>query len=284
MLAELKPDLLFDVVVPDARRDLALTGFAHGCHVLTEKPMADSLAHAREIVAAGKAAGRLHAVVQNRRYNAGVRRIRRFIESGAIGEVTSVHCDFFIAPHFGGFREEMEHVLLLDMAIHTFDAARFMAGAAPEAVYCHEWEPRNSWYRQGSSAAAIFEMSDGIVFTYAGSWCANGERTSWDSDWRIVGTKGAILWDGEAGLTARIATEAGEPGQRVLKAMDPVEVPPLLPEDRGGGHLGVIEDFVAAVRGGGVPETNGEDNLKSLAMVFGAIDSARLRQRVTIEA
>ena len=32
------------------------------------------------------------------------------------------------APHFGGFREEMDNVLLLDMAIHTFDAARFVSG------------------------------------------------------------------------------------------------------------------------------------------------------------
>jgi predicted dehydrogenase len=284
MMDRLGPDLLFDCVVPAARRDLALSGFGHGCHVLTEKPMADSIPHAREIIAAGKAAGRLHAVVQNRRYNPAVRRIRRFVESGAIGDVTSVHCDFFLAPHFGGFREEMEHVLLVDMAIHTFDAARYMAGATPLAVYCHEWEPKNSWYRQGSSAAAIFELSGGVVFTYAGSWCANGERTSWDSDWRIVGTKGSVLWDGEEGVTARIATERGEPGQRVLRAMEPVEVPPLDAEDRVGGHLGVMADFVAAVRNGGEPETRGEDNLKSLAMVFAAVESARLGRRVTIES
>ena len=68
-------------------------------------------------------AARLHAVVQNRRYLAGVRRIARVLDSGAIGALTSIHCDFFLAPHFGGFREEMDHVLLIDMAIHTFDAA-----------------------------------------------------------------------------------------------------------------------------------------------------------------
>ncbi len=70
-------------------------------------------------------------MIQNRRYIANVRRIRRFLDSGAIGTPTSIHCDFFIAPHFGGFREEMGHVLLLDMAIHTFDAARFMVNGEP---------------------------------------------------------------------------------------------------------------------------------------------------------
>ena len=30
----------------------------------------------------------------------------------------------------------MEHVLLLDMAIHTFDQARLITGADPVSVYC----------------------------------------------------------------------------------------------------------------------------------------------------
>ena len=66
-----KPDLVFDVVVPDARHGLALTALGRGCHLLTEKPMADSLAHAEDIIAAARKADRLHAVVQNRRSNRG---------------------------------------------------------------------------------------------------------------------------------------------------------------------------------------------------------------------
>ena len=46
-----------------------------------------------------------------------------------------------LRPHFGGFREEMDHVLLLDMAIHSFDALRCMTGLAASGVYCREWNP-----------------------------------------------------------------------------------------------------------------------------------------------
>ena len=176
VLEKTKPDVVFDVVVPAARHDVAFAAFENGCHLLTEKPLADSREHAQAILDAARRANRVHAVVQNRRYVANVRRIRRFLESGAIGAPTSIHCDFFVAPHFGGFREEMRHVLLLDMAIHTFDAARYMVKGEPQEVYCQEWEPQNSWYRQGSSATAIFGMSGGIVFTYRGSWCADGFR------------------------------------------------------------------------------------------------------------
>ena len=71
-----------------------------------------------------------------------------------------------------------------------------MIGKKPLAVYCHETNPKGSWYRHGASANAIFEFDDGAVFTYRGSWCAEGANTSWESRWRIVGSKGTILWDG----------------------------------------------------------------------------------------
>ena len=59
-------------------------------------------------------------------------------------------------------------------------------------------------------------------------------------------------------------------------------MPLLDPRDRIGGHLGVIRDFVAAVGSGSPPETAGTDNIKSLAMVFGAIESAEAGRRVEI--
>ncbi|TIR18028.1 MAG: Gfo/Idh/MocA family oxidoreductase [Mesorhizobium sp.] len=279
VLDETKPDAVFDVVVPAARREVALSAFAHHCHLLTEKPLADSPENARAIIAAARQAGRVHAVVQNRRYVANVRRIRRFLDSGAIGKPTSIHADFFIAPHFGGFREEMDHVLLLDMAIHTFDAARYMVAGEPASVYCQEWEPASSWYRQGSSASAVFDLGGGKVFTYAGSWCADGFRTSWEGSWRIVAERGSLLWDGHDGLKAEVVA-SGRDG--IIDKTHSIEVPALDPADRVGGHLGIIQDFMRAIETGTEPETRGVDNIKSLAMVFGAIESAETGRRVAI--
>ncbi|PBB16222.1 Gfo/Idh/MocA family oxidoreductase [Mesorhizobium sp. WSM4313] len=279
VLDQTKPDAVFDVVVPAARRAVALSAFAHDCHLLTEKPLADSPENARAIVEAARKARRIHAVVQNRRYVANVRRIRRFLDSGVIGKPTSIHADFFVAPHFGGFREEMAHVLLLDMAIHTFDAARYMVAGEPASVYCQEWEPVNSWYRQGSSASAVFDLGGGKVFTYAGSWCADGFRTSWEGSWRIVAERGSLLWDGHDGLKAEVIA-SGRDG--IIDKTQPIEVPPLDPADRVDGHLGIIRDFMHAIETGAEPETRGADNIKSLAMVFGAIESAESGRRVTI--
>lgn len=275
-------DVVFDVVVPDARQSVALSAISHGCHLLSEKPLAASLDEARAIITAARKADRIVAVVQNRRYLSNVRRIRRLVDSGAIGRPTSIHCDFFLAPHFGGFREEMDHVLLLDMAIHTFDAARAMTGLEARRVYCHEWNPVNSWFRQGSSAAAIFELDDGAVLTYRGSWCADGEQTSWEAAWRIVGASGSLTWDGKD--TIRAEGVAGTAREGLFSPLAPVDVPPPDDGDRTGGHLGVMRDFIAAVKGGPAPETLASDNFRSLAMVFGAIRSAETGSPVEIES
>ena len=100
---------------------------------------------------------------KNRRFSEGIRKVRATLDSGVLGRITAVHCDFFIGAHFGGFRDVMEHVLLLDMAIHTFDAARFISGQEPVAAYCVETNPAGSWYAHGAAANAIFEFTDDVV-------------------------------------------------------------------------------------------------------------------------
>ena len=278
MLSATKPDLLFDVVVPGARQDVVATGLRQGCHVLSEKPMAISMQDARNLVRLSAKTGKTHAVMQNRRYNMGVRRIRRLIESGALGTLTGVHADFFIGAHFGGFREQMQNVLLVDMAIHTFDAARFMSGKEPLAVFCHETNPAGSWNAHGAAANAIFEMGDDVTFTYRGSWVAEGAPTNWDASWRIIGTNGTVLWDGADQFDARAL--AGSDG--FLRPLAPLEVPPPADEGQTLGHTSVIAEFLLALGDKRPPETVGHDNIKSLAMVFGAVESARTRTRVEI--
>lgn len=273
-------DMVFDVVVPSARARVVETAFAHGCHVLSEKPLSVSMDEARHLVSLARQAGRVHAVVQNRRFISGIRRLRRVVEEGLIGTLTGVHCDFFIGPHFGGFREEMDHVLLLDMAIHTLDAARFVSGKTPLSVYCVETNPAGSWYRHGAAATAVFRLSDDVVLTYRGSWCAEGRRTSWESAWRLVGSKGMLTWDGEDAFEATVAGD--EPG--LLRGFRSVDVPEAPSEAQTHGHRSVLCDFVAAIRSGMTPETVSHDNIRSLAMVFAAIESARTGQVVDIQA
>lgn len=275
-----RPDAVLDCTVPAAHHPVTLAALARGCHVLGEKPLAETLEQAREMVAAAARAGRLFAVTQNRRYQAPIRRLRAFLLSGEIGPVTTVNGDFYIGAHFGGFRDRMQHPLLLDMAIHTFDQARFLTGRNAEAVYAHAWNPEGSWYDHAASAACVFEMEGGVVFTYRGSWCAEGLNTSWDTQWRIVGTRGSVAWDGEEGFRAEVVAAGG--GFR--SELREVEVPAEPLDGRRDGHTGLLREFVHCIRTGETPETAAADNLRSLAMVLAAIESAESGRRVPVPA
>ncbi len=280
VLSGTRPEVVFDCTVPRAHYEVTLTALNAGCHVFGEKPMAESLGQAHEMVATAKAAGKTFAVMQNRRYDRNLRRLKNFLASGVLGTVTTINADFYLGAHFGGFRDTMQHVLIKDMAIHTFDAARYLIAEDPRAVYCYEWNPSGSWYEQDASAVAIFEMGHGVVFNYRGSWCAEGLRTAWESEWRIIGTRGSVSWDGMSGFKAEVV----ENDSGFFSSYNSLEVPILKATELGEGHLGAIQAFVSALENYREPDTVCTDNIKSLAMVLAAIESAETQKRVSFRA
>lgn len=280
-LRDLRPELVFDCTVPEAHHGVVLAALRYGCHVLGEKPLADSMERAREMVAAAERAGRLYAVVQNRRYDPRIRRVRRLVESGVLGPLTILDGDFYLGAHFGGFRERMRHVLLLDMAIHSFDQARFLSGADAVSVWCRDWNPEGSWFDHGAAAVAVFEMTGGVVYTYRGCWCAEGLSTTWECSWRLVGTRGSAQWDGGDGFRAERVRDGAPAAFR--RETESVDLPPEHADDRRDGHLGLLREFVECVRTGRRPETDCRDNLRSLAMVFAAIESAETGRVVALD-
>ena len=274
-IASSAPDFLVDVTVPEAHRDVTLTALEAGIPVLGEKPMASSMDAAREMVRASEASGALYMVSQSRRYDHRIAAAKAEIDA-RLGKLGMVHADFFLGCHFGGFRDEMESVLLLDMAIHTFDAARYLCGKDPVSVYAEEFNPGWSWYRGAASANCLFEMTDGVRFTYRGSWCAEGLPTSWESDWRVVGEYGTLRWSGFESVQSEVV--AGSDG-----FIRPVESHvSTTTAEPPAGIAGSLRDFLGALDSGRTPMGECHDNIKSLAMVFAAIESARTGERVPV--
>ena len=116
-------------------------------------------------------------------------------------------------------------------------------------------------------------------YTYRGSWCAEGLNTSWECDWRAIGSRGSVTWNGGDAFKAQcIAKDEG-----FFRPQRDLEVP-VADTSKKDGHAGCIRDFIECVRAGTVPETICTDNIKSLAMVFSAIQSAQSGKRVTIES
>lgn len=264
--ASVGPDAVVDVTIPAAHYPVTMEAIGLGLHVIGEKPLAATLSESYALVDAAHKAERLFMVSQNRRYNRHLYALKAHAERlGGVGIV--VH-EFFKAPRFGGFRDAMAHPLVLDMAIHNFDALRFLLDADPVAVYCEEYNPSWSWYDGAAATTAIFEMTGGTRFIYTGSWCSDGLETAWDSRWRVSGRHGSALWDGSS-----------EPQSELTVTAEPVDAPTPPAE----GIAGSLADFVSALRTGVPPRTECGDNVLSLAMVYAAIESATTGQRVRVD-
>ncbi|MBN1809333.1 MAG: Gfo/Idh/MocA family oxidoreductase [Planctomycetes bacterium] len=277
-LRDTRADFLVDLTIPEAHCKVVCAGLRAGLHVIGEKPMAASMAEARKMVRTSEQTGKLYMVSQSRRWNRLHDRIARTVSKGALGTVSTLNCDFFLAAHFGGFRDAMESPLILDMAIHHFDLARMLCGKDPAAVYAREFNPKGSWYKGDVAANCIFEMTDNVFFAYRGSWCSEGCHTSWNGNWRIIGDRGTLVYDNDAEPRGEVL--AGKKGFiRPHKPLKVVKSP--LKHDT---MRGALREMLVFLRGGGVPQSECHDNIKSLAMVFGAIESSRKGRRVPVRA
>ena len=258
-LEAVRPEGVLCIVPPAFHRDVAVAALRAGCHVLTEKPLADTWESCLEMAAEARRAGRILMVGQNYRYSRPVQTLRRVLREGGLGRPGQAAVQFFKGPHFGGFREEMAQPLLVDMSIHHFDLMRYLLEAEAVSIYAQSWNPGWSWFRGDASATVHVQMrpaggEGSIAVTYTGSWCAHGGGTPWNGEWRILCEDGcALLRDDRVSVQRR----DGEPWTDV----------PLDPLPRGGqDHL--LHEFLAAAREGRRPETSVEDNLGSIGMVF----------------
>lgn len=270
-------DTVFDCTVPSAHKSVTLAALSSGCDVLGEKPMAESLSDAKQMVHMAAETGKTYAVIQNRRYNPDIIRYQKALRQSEIGAITALHADFFLGAHFSGFRTQMDHVLLLDMAIHSFDEARFLSGCDPVAVTAFDWNPKGSWYRHGANAVAIFEMTNGLVFSYRGSWCAEGLNTSWECAWRATAEKGTVTWDGFREVTGEFVAD----DEGFIRKTHSIELGDAEHIEHHS-HAGVIREFLDSLETGTTPQTHCTDNIKSVAMVLAAIRSAEKGKRIEI--
>jgi predicted dehydrogenase len=256
---------VLNVTVPVAHHAVTTAALLSGLPVLSEKPLAESVSQGLSMAAAAEVSGQLLMVSQSRRYWQNLSALRRQVAE--LGRVGAASCEFFKAPHFGGFRDEMAYPLLIDMAIHQFDLARDLVGAEPVSVFCESYNPPWSWFAGDAAAVAVFEFEGGARFSFTGSWCSPGRETSWNGQWRISAELGTAQWDGDHAPVAERAD--GQPVEATV-GDEPEQI------------AGSLAEFVAVLRSGGTPSGEVHSNVLSLAMVEAAIRSAESGARVRI--
>jgi predicted dehydrogenase len=139
-----RPDIeLVDVSTPgDTHKDVVLAALAAGKHVICEKPLANNLAEAREMVEAARKAGTVAVVNYNSRRVPAVQLAKKLIDEGAIGEVRHWRAvylqDWINDPEFPlvwRLRKEFAGSGALgDIAAHITDLGLYLIGPITDVV------------------------------------------------------------------------------------------------------------------------------------------------------
>jgi len=279
-LDAVEADAVINVTPPDVHREICISAMEAGVPVLTEKPLAGTLEDARAIVEAADATGVLCSVAQNYRYRPLTQTIKAILAGGELGAAAALRTEFFRGPHFGGFREEMRHPLIVDMSIHHFDLMRLFLDSDAVAISARSWNPPWSWFNGDASAAAQIEFVNGVQATYVGSWCSQAVETSWNADWRFECERGVLLVeDDRIYIQQLLSVNEGARGRSSVH--DEVrEVPLIGMEHESQDYL--LQEFYEAVMGGRSVGTTAQDNIHTMEFVFGVVEACEGGKTVTL--
>ena len=270
-------------VPPDAQPEMIRRVLDHPARrvrgILAQKPLAMSVAEAREIVDACERAGVLLQVHQNMRYDHSVRMLKHLIELGTFGEPVLATIEMRAIPHWMPWAEGGRSLSTFIMSIHHIDTFRYWLGDPERVMASTRPDPRTS---------RKFEHSDGVnlyIFEYA-----NGSRASaWDDVWAGPAREGAgseigIRWrfEGTEGLALGTIGWPGWP-ERVPSTIDyssardqghwhrPRWPEAWFPDAFAGPMIGLLRALDE-----GVPlDISGRDNLRTIELCEAVFQSAR---------
>ena len=269
---------LVDVSTPgDSHRDVVLAAIAHGKHVICEKPLANSLAEAREMVEAAERAGIIHMVNFNYRRVPAVQLAKQLIASGAIGELRHWRAvylqDWINDPNFPLVWRLQKEIAgsgaLGDIAAHIVDLSRFLVGDISEVVGTLstfiKQRPLEEFSMGGSGlqAAATSRMGEvtvddsttflarfanGVTGTFEATRLAPGRRNF--NYWEINGAKGSIAFNLERMNELQLYLTDDPAGQQGFRTINVTEsVHPYTGNWWPAGHiLGYEHTFTHAIK------------------------------------
>jgi predicted dehydrogenase len=249
-----------------------------GIDMILQKPLAPNWNEAREVVEVARKAGVRLAIHENFRWQSPMRKLKNLITSGAIGKPTWARIAFrtgydiyAVQPYL----HQAKRYAILDVGIHMLDLARFFLGDVGR-VSC-ETQTRNLENVGEDTATIMMRHHSGAVSIVE---CSMESRIDPDpfpeTLVTIEGERGSASIG--PGLAGRVTSD----GQS--REMDFGS--PLLPWTSQPWHtvqesvLRTQEAIVRAWRAGKNPESTGDDNLKTYALVEAAYEAARAGRSV----
>ncbi len=276
LVADPRVDVVSITTPNHLHREMALAALAAGKHVWCEKPMALTLADAREMEAAARASGRVTMVGYNYLRNPAFGHARALIAAGEIGDVVHfrgwVDEDYQADPDqswtWRARRADAGLGALGDLGCHLISmmAGLMEAGHAgpvesliADSQIIHQTRP----LPDGTGAARVENEDTATALLRFGAGAQGSvstSRSAWGRKnrlaWEVHGTRGMILFDQERMNELRLYRQGREAGfQTILTGPDHPPYDRFCPaagHQLGFGDLKVIEaaELARAIAGG----------------------------------
>lgn len=276
------------VVVPPAFHESVVDlAIAHGLHILSEKPIADTLAGSVRIADKAAKSGLKMGVTMSHRFDQDKTTLRRELRSGNHGVLDYLACRFTCDcrrfASWGKFRHEMADPLMIEGAVHHLDILADLAGSDCQTIYADTWNPSWGQYAGASNGLVTMRFQNGARAHYEGAktnavglngWTQEYIRAECEQSTLILSRRELTQYghDAEKSWSTTVRADGSSAGQNI----------PLLEQPKWA-NTWLIEQFVHWLDGGPPMETEVEKNLQSVALVFAAIESSRTGQPVNVQ-
>ena len=272
LLANETLDFVDIVTDADTHARFALMGIKHKLPVICQKPMSTSLPTARQMVNAAQTAGVSLLIHENWRWQSPIRSLKSVLDSNRLGELVRARIDYANSfPVFDNqpFLKDLDQFILTDIGTHILDVSRFLFGEA-KTLHC-QTRRLHADIAGEDVATVMMRKASGLTVTCNMSYASRWEFDRFPETFVFVeGSRGGVSLG--ANYELRIYDDQGVHTERVTP-----------PEYRWADpayaliHASIVachQNLFRSLQGTDQAETTGEDNLRTLELVFASYESA----------
>ncbi len=271
MIAEQDLNFIDVITSVSAHRPLTELGAKNGLHVICQKPMSATMEDSRAMVEACKAAGVTFMIHENFRWQPAMVRMKELLpEIGEIYFGRVVWRSGYDVYRDQPYLKEDDEFITADLAIHLLDLARFFLGDA-DSVYSI-LQTVNPTIKGEDVGTYTLKMESGATCVVEASYASQPEREPFPQTYILLeGHNGTIRLDHDYHLTFIQGDKVQK--EHVTAQVYPWSTAPF--EAIQQSVVNIEQHWIDCLRNGTRPDTAGDDNIKSVELVFGAYESAR---------
>ena len=239
-----------------------------GLHVLVEKPIDITTERADALIAEADKAGVRLAVIFQDRLKPGIRRLKEFIDGGALGTPILADArvkwyrpsDYYAGSRWRGTWSLDGGAALINQGIHTVDVLLWLFGdvgrvKAVRKTILHKIEGEDT-------LAALLEFKNGAIGVLQ---AATSIYPGYPRRIELTGSEGTMILEQDRVIEARLRDNKAASVFTETMDGNSSSSSPVVSDHRA--HQAVLEDFIGAIETNSLPACDGREGRRSLALI-----------------